>query len=226
MNPPSNTVNYGFISDLVMATTHCGTHIDAFAHVTKGDRDEWFGGHSANDELGDFGPRSGDASELPAIVARGVLLNIPAALRLDHCPPSHAISSRDLEAAASVGGVELRHGDVVLVRTGQMRYWPDQERMAAVEGAGVSIEGAEWLAAHRPLAVGSDTVQFECTPSGVDGSPQPVHIRLIQELGIPIMEWVNCEPLVHAAVTEFAFVCLPLPIHGATGSLINPIAIV
>lgn len=223
MNPPANTVDYGFISELILGTAHTGTHVDALAHVTCGG--EWHGGHSAEGELGDFGPRSCDASELGPIVARGVLLDVPRALGVEHCAAAYAIGAADLQQAAEGEGVELRPGDVALVRTGQMRFWPDEEAMGAADGAGVSIEGARWLAEQGVIAVGSDTVQFECTPSGVEGSPQPVHIHLIQERGIPILEWVNLEELSSARVYEFLFVCLPLSIVGATGSMVRPIAI-
>lgn len=225
MNPPANTVHYGFISELILGTAHTGTHIDALAHVTCGPSHEWYGGHSADEELGDFGALSCDASQLPPIVARGILLDVPAALGASHCPPAYAIGSGDLRQAAERQGVKVRAGDVVLVRTGQMRFWPDEEAMAAAEGAGVSIDGAAWLAEQEVLAVGADTVQFECTPSGVDGSPQPVHIHLIQERAIPILEWVNLEELAAESVYEFLFVCLPLSIVGATGSMVRPIAI-
>src|ERR1051326_3616730 len=37
----NNTVGYSFISELVLGTTHTGTHIDALCHVTCGG--EWYG---------------------------------------------------------------------------------------------------------------------------------------------------------------------------------------
>jgi kynurenine formamidase len=225
LSPPQNQINYGFISEMVIATMHAGTHIDALCHVTCGEHSEWFGGHSADEELGDFGALNSDASELPPIVARGVLLDVPAALGKDHCPSEYPIAAADLDAAVERQSVEVRQGDVILVRTGQMRYWPDPERMAQAENTGVSMSGSEWLAERKPLAVGADTAAFECAPSGIDGNPQPVHVHLIQERGIPIMEWVNCEELAAERVYEFLFICLPLTIVGATGSMIRPIAV-
>jgi kynurenine formamidase len=74
--------------------------------------------------------------------------------------------------------------------------------------------------------VGGDTVCLEVQPSGIDGNPQPVHLHLLREHGIPIMEWVRCEEIARDEVYEFLFIALPLPIRGATGSMIRPIAIV
>ena len=43
--------------------------------------------------------------------------------------------------------------------------------------------------------------------------------------GIPIIENLNLEELAKARVHEFAFICLPLKMRGATGSPVRPIAI-
>jgi hypothetical protein len=61
-----NDACLGYLSELVMGTTHSGAHIDAHAHMTVGDDDRWYGG-SARTDLGDFGPLRGDASEIPPI---------------------------------------------------------------------------------------------------------------------------------------------------------------
>lgn len=98
-----------------------------------------------------------------------------------------------------------------------MRLWPDPQALSAAEGAGVSIDGTRWLSQRHPLAVGADNISFEC--AGVEGSPQPVRVHLIQEKGIPIIEWVNCETLAADEIYEFLFLCLPLTVAGATDSL-------
>ena len=225
LREPANQINYGFISELIMGTSHTGTHIDALCHVTCGERAEWHGGYSSHDHLGDFGALNSDAAALRPIVARGVLLDVPAALGVDHCAANHGISAEDLESAVRAQGTEVCRGDVVLIRTGQMKFWPDMDAMSAAVDSGVSMSGAEWLRERGPVAVGADNVAFECAPSEVVGSPQPVHVYLIQQHGIPILEWVNCEELAQDKVYEFAFVCLPLTVVGATGSMVRPIAI-
>jgi kynurenine formamidase len=107
-----------------------------------------------------------------------------------------------------------------------MRNWPDAGALKAVEDAGVSLAGAEWLAARKPIVVGADTPAFEVAPSGVPGDPQPAHRFLLAKLGIPIMEWVYLEGISRDRVGAFLFVCIPLPIRGATGSMVRPLAIV
>ena len=68
--------------------------------------------------------------------------------------------------------------------------------------------------------------QLEVLPSTVAGNPHPVHIALLGERGIFIIEMVNCEELARDRVYEFCFVCLPLSIRGATGSMVRPVALV
>jgi kynurenine formamidase len=226
LNPPENQVNYGFVSELISGTAHTGTHIDALCHVTCGEDASWHGGYSSNEYLGDFGALNSDASELAPIIARGVMLDIPKALGRDHCEAEYAITGEDMQAAVEGQGIEIGERDVILVRTGQMQFWPDMDAMAVATNSGVGMDGSEWLKERDPLVVGADNVAFEVAPSGVEGSSQPVHVHLIHEHGIPIMEWVNLEQLAADGVYEFTFVCLPLSVIGATGSMVNPLAIV
>ncbi|MBB4663849.1 cyclase family protein [Conexibacter arvalis] len=218
-----NPLNFGWVSELLMCTMHTGTHIDALAHTTCGPDAAWHGGHSSHTELGDFGPMSKDASELPPMVARGVSLDIPGALGVEQLESGQPVGVEQLEAACARQRVEIRRGDVALIRTGTMLHWPDVERMPV--GAGLDHDGALWLAERGIAAVGGDTAVVEAQPSGRRGDPQPVHRALIFERGIPIVEWVSQEELARDGVSEFLFVCLPLSIKGATGSLVRPLAI-
>jgi kynurenine formamidase len=225
LNPPANTIGYGFISELVSGTTHTGTHIDALCHVVCGDEPTWHGGVPANDFLGDFGALNSDASELPPIISRGVLLDVPGMLGLDYLAAGHPITADELQRTADAQGIELHEGDTVLVRTGSMQFWPNVDAPDFPGNSGVSLDGAEWLSKHKPVAVGADTVAFECAPSGIPGSSQPAHVHLIWEQGIPILELVDLEELAREKIYVFSFVCLPLTIQGATGSMVRPIAI-
>jgi kynurenine formamidase len=220
-----NRVNLGFVSELLMCTVHSGTHIDALAHITCGPDACWHGGFSANTHLGDFGPLNKDASELPPLLTRGVMIDIPASLGLPYLAAHQPIGRDDLQAALQRQGTTIHAGDVVLVRTGTMAGWPDTGHLDACVGTGLSIDGAKWLVERQVSVIGGDNVALEVAPSGIPGDPQPVHRFLIQEQGIPIMEWVFMEDLSRDQIYDFLFVCLPLPIKGATGSLVRPLAI-
>ena len=71
------------------------------------------------------------------------------------------------------------------------------------------------------MAIGAHSSAVDVASSGVQGYPQPVHTYLIPERGIYILEWVYLEDLSRAGIYEFLFVCLPLKIRGATGSMVT-----
>jgi kynurenine formamidase len=220
-----NEVKFSWQSEMVMGTVHSGTHIDALAHITRGDEHEWFGGGSAERDLGDFGPLRGDATEIPPLITRGVLIDVAAGRGLEALPAHEAIGPDELRATLERHDLELRRGDVALVRTGYLSGWPDPEFIAAHKQAGIDGDGALWLADQGVVAVAGDTESLEVLPSTVRGNPHPVHIALLNERGIFIIEMVNCEELSRNGVHEFCFVCLPLAIAGATGSMVRPVAI-
>ncbi len=201
-------------SALLVMAEHSGTHIDALCHQAE---DLTLHGGIAVDasvqtstgftELG--------AETIAPLLARGVLLDVAGA--------GHSAGGADLERAAR--GLEIRPGDVVLVRTGAGALWEDR---AAYEAAGgVDASGSLWLAERRPLAVGADNHAWD-VPGAVDpelGS-LPGHTLLIVRAGIHIIESLYLEALARDGVREFAFLCLPLKLRGGTGSPVRPLALV
>ena len=225
---PGNEAGLGYMSELVLASTHSGAHIDAHAHMTVGEDDRWHGG-SARTDLGDFGPLVGDASEFSPIWARGVLLDVPRHRGVEFLGKGEPVTAAELEAICRSQGVDQpAEGDVALVRTGYMSHWPDEDRMAEHRGPGPDISAARWLAERNVVATGSDTETYEVQPAPDPGSPrnpQPVHTHLLIELGIYLMESLDLEVLAADEVYEFLFVALPLKIRGATGSMLDPVAV-
>jgi kynurenine formamidase len=221
-----NTVNFGWNSELVSGSMHTGTHIDALSHVTCGADHHWFGGATTDASLGDFGPMAHDASTMPPIVTRGVLLDVAGAKGGDPLPAADAITRADIERTCAAQGTELRAGDVVLVRTGYLAVWPDRDGMARHGGAGITLDAAVHIADAGAVAIGADNESLEQEPATTAGSPLPVHVELLVERGVFILELVLLEKLARDEVYEFAFVCLPLKVRGATGSMARPIAIV
>jgi kynurenine formamidase len=224
----ANTAGWGFISELVITSMHTGTHIDALCHVQRGWGDEatWFGGRKAAESIGDFGPLADDAAAIPPLFLPGVLLDAALAVGRDTLPSEYGITPEDLaKAAESVPGAVPR-GGVVLVRTGHHKHWPDTAKMAESAGAGITLEAAKWLVDEfAPVAIGADTPSLEQEPSAVPGNPAPAHHFLIRDSGIHIIENLALEQLAEARANPFLFVCLPLAIHGATASIVRPIAV-
>ena len=226
---PVNDAGLGYMAEYIMATSHSGAHIDALAHMTVGEDSHWYGGGRADDHLTDFGPTYGDAAKMPPFFTRGVLLDAPGFRGVDCLPKGSPIDAAEMEAICAAQGVEVRPWDVVLIRTGYMSLWPDAERMAAHKTAGPDISAAEWLLERGVVATGTDTETYEVQPApdpGPTGNPQPVHNLLLIEHGIHLMESLDLEALARDRVYEFLFVALPLKIRGATGSMIDPVAVI
>ena len=196
--------------------------------MTVGPEDRWNGG-SAQRHLGDFGPLRGDATEIPPLWRRGVLYDVPGYRGVEHLGRGEPVIRSQLIEIEAATGVAAGPGDVALVRTGYMRHWPDEELMAEHRGPGPDESAARLLADRGVIAVGSDTETFEVQPApnpGAPSNPQPVHTLLLIERGIYIMESLDLEGLARSGAREFLFVALPLGIRGATGSMIDPVAVI
>ena len=226
---PVNDAGLGYMAEYVMATSHSGAHMDALAHMTVGDDMHWYGGGRADEHLTDFGPVYLDASTMPPFFTRGVLLDAAGHRGLDCLPRGGAIDAAEMEAIAAAEGVAVGPWDVVVIRTGYMGLWPDAERMAAHKTPGPDISAARWLLERGVVASGTDTETYEVQPApdpGPTGNPQPVHTLLLIENAIYIMESLDLEELARRRIYEFLFVALPVKIRGATGSMVDPVAVI
>jgi len=210
-------------SGLMVMPEHSGTHIDALVH--QAENLTLHGGvHVDEGVQTSTGFKKMGVETMEPMVARGVLLDVAGAKRL---PPDHPITDADLKQAAAQSHIEIREGDVVLVRTGYGALWdkPDEYLRAA----GVSAAGSRWLAEKKVKAVGADNMAFDVAFAPPDPDLKvtlPGHLILLVRAGIPIIENLNLEELAAANAREFVFVCLPLKMRGATGSPVRPIAIV
>lgn len=216
-------------NDMISMGTHVGTHVDAFAHVSQDGR--LLDGSDA-EEAG----RGGRFEQLGAhtiepMVCRGVLLDVAAALGspvgLD---AGYEITPDDLDRTVEAQGTAPGPGDVVLLRSGWGRHFDGPQPSDYVGGAsgvpGVGEAGARWLADRGVRAAGADTIAFERLAPGAGHAVLPAHRVLLVEAGVYIIEAMALEELAKDGVHEFVFVMAPLPIFGATGSPVRPLAVV
>lgn len=226
---PHNGVNLGYMAEVTSGTSHSGAHVDALAHMTIGHDDHWYAGVSANDHLGDRGPKIGDASKLPHFLTRGVLLDVPGYRGIDALPAGEPVDATELQDIAAHQGTEVRRGDIVMIRTGYLSKWPDPEALARHRTAGPDISAAEWLLDKGVVATGTDTETYEVQPAPELGSPpnpQPVHTLLLIQEGIYLFESIYLEEIATEGVHEFLFIALPTKVEGGTGSMLDPVAII
>jgi kynurenine formamidase len=213
-------------NDLITLGTHVGTHIDALGHVSQ-DGSLHGGVDAADAQTGGSFPDHGIHVFAPALV-RSILLDVPAALGITTCEPGYEITPDDLDAALTLSGATPEPGDVLLVRSGWGARWDEGAAyIGAVSGVpGVAADGARWLAGHHPRAVGADTIAFERLEAGKGHAVLPAHRILLVEEGINIIETMNLEDIGRDGIREFTLVLAPLPLVGATGSPVRPLAVV
>ena len=71
---------------------------------------------------------------VPPLLGRGVLLDVAGWMGVPELPASYAISDHELAACAAGQKVEVRPGDVLLVRTGYGAHWDDEARYLKAAG--------------------------------------------------------------------------------------------
>ncbi len=212
-------------NEILFTGGHVGTHIDALSHISVDGM--LHGGVPISEAMqGGRYVRYG-AEEIAPWLCRGVLLDVPAALGRERFDGGEEITVEQLERTLETAGTDLREGDVVLIRTGWGTLFGDRTAFEAVETGmpGIGPDGARWLAAHHPRALGGDTIAFERL--GIRGQGGlPAHKILIVDEGIHLIETMNLEELARDRVHEFAFVLSSLPLVGATGAPVRPLALV
>jgi kynurenine formamidase len=215
------------------------TQIDGLAHATEGDDDHWYNGFTEREWGGNWGPRKCDAASIPPIVARGVLIDVAGFKGVDALAAHTPIGVADLQGALQKQGTQLRPGDVVLIRTGTLRFWgetgADHERVAAHDSAGITVETAKWLVEQQgAMLIGSDTSGLEYGPppdqferfQAQYKSFMPVHNYLLIQQGVHIGEFHYLEDLVRDKVYEFCYVAATAKIKGSTaGFALRPLAL-
>lgn len=203
--------------------THMGTHIDALNHF--GLNGKIWNGFDAREHLGDRGWKKTGAETIPPIVARGVLIDLPAAKGVDMLPPGYRVTRADLQQALRRQDVQLQTGDVVLIRTGRMKLYEKADAyMDAPPGMGV--DAARFLVeTGGAMVVGADNLSFETFPPDADNNYVPVHTYLLAQQGAFILELVDLEALARDRVYEFAFVAASLKLRGGDAAPIRPLAL-
>ncbi len=203
--------------------THTGTHIDALNHF--GLDGAIYNGFTEKDHLGDRGWNVTGAEKLPPIIARGVLIDVAMAKGVDMLPDAYRVTRQDLIDALAKEHIELRKGDVALIRTGRMKVYADAARYMA-NPPGLGLDAAKYLVEQgEVMIVGADNLSFEAFPSEVADNYIPVHTHLLAQQGTPIMELVHLEELARDRVYEFAFIGASLKLRGADAAPLRPVAL-
>ncbi len=209
-----------YSGDAISMYTHCGTHIDTFNHF--GYRGEIWNGYNEEEHLGSRHWNKCGPENFPVIIARAVMLDVARYKGVEMLPDSYGIGAEDIKGTLEAQNISIEEGDIVMIRTGRMLAWPDQEAYTA-NSPGLNLEGAEYLAGLGAMIIGADNIALEQGPSVEEDNYFPVHTYLFSEVGIPIIEILNLEELAKERVYKMGFIAKAMPIRGATGAPLQPV---
>jgi kynurenine formamidase len=122
--------------------------------------------------------------------------------------------------------VDVRRGDSLLIRTGWGQYFGTQNAVYLGEQSpGPGPDAARWMIDKGVRLAGNDTATFEKRPAAYGKELFSVHMMLLADHGIYIVENANLEPLAAARVYVALLVLTPLKLQGASGSPLRAIAL-
>jgi kynurenine formamidase len=211
---------------LIVSPHGTTTHMDALSHMWRGDK--LYNGHSS-DRVRSYGATRCGIDKVGPIVARGVLLDVAGYRDVPFLDGTVRIDAELLESTAVAQGVEVRAGDVVLVRTGFSTVFGNNPVRYQDAQPGLNFSGGSWLVEKDVVAIGSDNVAVGALDVGgtFHGSvDEDIHMLTLWSHGVYLIEMLWLEELAESGVHEFLFVAAPLPIEGGTASPLNPIAVV
>ena len=205
------------------------SHLDAFCHVFV-DGMMWNGRPA--DAVGPNGAAFNDVrAGADGISGRGVLLDIPRWAQRQWLEPDEVVLPDDLDACAAAQGVTIESGDIVLVATGR------EARRASVGAwnpsdpglAGLHHDCVRWVHRHEIAVLGSDGVSDPLPGSRNGGWPMPLHQCCLVGMGVHLLDNLALDRLAQrcSALEQWTFLFCVAPINmpGATGSAVNPTAV-
>jgi kynurenine formamidase len=203
------------------------THIDALCHYSF--EGKIYNGYVKSEKIGENGCGvNGVENQKNGVITRGILIDLPLMKKVDYLEPGTAVTAADVEAWEKFANVKIGSGDAVFLRTGR---WA---RRAKLGPWNVAASAAGWHASVMPLLkqrdvalLGNDGVN-DVQPSGIEGSPRPIHQLAIVALGLPLIDVMDLEEVAVEAAKrhkwEFLVTLSAVPMPGGTGFPINPIA--
>jgi len=227
VNRPLGRAGPDFSDDAVTMGLQAATHWDALAHVSFEGRIYNGFPASAVDETG--ATRCG-IDHVRTLAGVGVLLDVARAHGLERLDHGHAIGREDLDESERSAGITVEPGDIVLVRTGQMRLLREGDRRRyAHPSPGLGMESALWFRERDVAAVATDNLTLEVYPPERDDCPFPLHILHLVDMGLTQGQNWDLEALAEDCAAdgrfEFLLEASPEPFVRGLGSPVNPVAI-
>ncbi|MBJ8342440.1 cyclase family protein [Antrihabitans sp. YC3-6] len=227
----------GGADDVIAMPLQCSTQWDGLGHIF--DHGVAWNGRPADKVVTSLGDAVTGIETIADVVSgRGVLLDVGRVVGNslgmgDELPDGFAITENHLQdtIAAQGSSSTVGRGDIVVVRTGRLARarrdgWGDY---AGGDSPGLSFTTADWLHRTEIAAIATDTWGFEVRPNEFDVAFQPLHQVAIPHIGLFLGEMWDLDALADACATDgvydFFLTAAPLPVTGAVGSPVNPIAV-
>lgn len=217
--------------DYIFMPLHSATHWDALAHIHfHHAMYNGFWGGTVESSTGAGRCQIGLVRD--RLHGRGILVDLPRHFGIEYLPQGQAIMPEDLDACLQEQRVDVRSGDILLIRTGNLPWFyslSDKTTFWKDGSPGLSNRTVDWLYDHEIAAVAADNIAVEVVPFEEPYEVGwPLHTRLIRDLGLTIGELWWLEELAEACAAEqrweFFLSAPPLYVANAVGGPTNPIA--
>jgi kynurenine formamidase len=216
--------------DLVIMGLQSGTQWDGLGHILY--YDHMWNGYDCRNVTSAGAQKGGIEKTREKMVGRGVLLDVARSLGRKSLPDGFAITNEILDFTEKHHGVRVRRGDYLMVRTGHIERCLSSKSWDGYPGGdapGFAFETVEWLHKKEIAGVATDTWGAEVRPNETEDTNQPWHWITIPIMGLTVGEIFDFAALAQDCAEdkryEFLFVAPALPITGAVGSPVNPLAI-
>jgi kynurenine formamidase len=226
------------MEDTYLSQSHVGTHIDGMGHI--GIKDCYYNQTSMGKYVTQNYLKKLGLEHLKSFATRGVIIDLvkvfQQAGKLKSNPACKSpcidggtvITQADLEAGLKLYNVTLREGDAVFLNTGWndlFKQYPAQNATYNGSEPGINKAAAEWLASQKVILVGADTWAVEVIPGEDKDEAFPVHVTLLTNNGIHIIENVRTDLIAAEAeankrATFFLSMTVPKAV-GTTGTFVN-----
>lgn len=210
--PEALPTGSGFAGEIIEASSHAGTHIDAPWH------------YSETTEEGKS--RSGKIDDLPV----GMFIGNAVVLDVSDLPTGHLITQEDIEDRLKTLGYDLTGDEIVLLHTGADRYWGTEEffgygcglgeeAVTYLTGKGIKVIGTDAWSLDRPYPVITD----EWQELGDESLLWPAHFAGRKTSYCQIEKLTNLDKLPPLGCTV---ICLPVKLKGGSGAWSRVIGLV
>src|SRR5258705_3395185 len=228
-----------YMEDTWLSQSHVGTHLDGMGHIGRGDC--YYNQTPMGKNINQNNMTKLGLEHLKSFATRGVFIDAVkvfqangkfkgnSACKKPCLEKGTLITAADLQAGLKMYNVTLREGDIVIIHTGWgdlFEQFPAQNALYNSGPPGIGKEAANSLAPQKVVAVGADTWVVDVAPTEDPKEAFPVHIILLTNNGIHIMENVRTDLIAaEAAATKRATFFFNMTVPKGVGMTGNFVAI-